>query len=648
MGNEEKKKENLNNDENTLLENIEIKVSNTFNQPVSNASSIVKTFSGKATAGFSGSAECTIGSDTYRVDIVNNNFTGYNYDRANGGISLDDLRMVYKDCGSIEETYKALKNHINVMKELPETMQSTINLLLHDFRNLYDSNLTKKDIGTTQEERLKNILETPKDSELSGFVCTDMHGFIMETLHDCGIEAGIINGMLDDHGHAVLIYKIGDGKYVYNNYGTATTIEASNIKSALKEVYKRTPQLFSTGKLEFATTNESHSEYLLTEEAAFGNEIDKRELNTITPNLNFDERSIGVNLDNKSNGGITANLTFKDLLKAKSAQLDVAGEYRSNNETDSFLESESFGGKVYFQKEFSINPEQSLYLKTKGIASSTKGVTGGYENEIISNMKSIKNAFVNNALVDYVESMGLTSPIERQSVPWPTFNKEKSNSLYTKNYTTASINASVGVKEQLREKISHSTELTGLFNYYNSAKKLNGAIDYRVALEHKIDLEEKLNESTTLLGSVNTGFLIDHAAFNDNISTTQVGGKVNGNLGGVYNTDNVTIAGDVSLHGAGNKTYNDMGIQANLNASVKPPYNPDKKINLNLGVFKNRQKLNIGGFNDVTENATIFNAQVGIDFNKKVQTSLNYQSYSDKTNLTLNFSQIGANVKINF
>lgn len=56
----------------------------------------------------------------------------------------------------------------------------------------------------------------------------------------------------------------------------------------------------------------------------------------------------------------------------------------------------------------------------------------------------------------------------------------------------------------------------------------------------------------------------------------------------------------------------------------------------------------MGGVNEVVENTTIFNAQVGVEFNNKVKTTLNYQNYNDKTNLTRNFSQIGANVKINF
>ena len=157
------------------------------------------------------------------------------------GIGVDDLKNFYNEHNqSAKETYEYLTNYIKENKENPELVKGTIDHLLGDFSLKYDENKNYGNVGANQEEILNKILNTNEEESLDNFICSTIHEFAMKALQDAGVNAVMISGKNNGAGnHATLLYQVNDNKYVFNNYSQQLTVEANNIKDAIREVYKK-------------------------------------------------------------------------------------------------------------------------------------------------------------------------------------------------------------------------------------------------------------------------------------------------------------------------------------------------------------------------------------------------------------------------
>ena len=175
--------------------------------------------------------------------------------------SLEDMRTRLDNGESVDKIYSDLKNYILDNKEQnPDNVQRAVANLLGNALNHYDngtdnwlgiSGYTRKHQGDSAEEILGKIINTPEEQEIDGFVCSTIHEFGMRLLEDCGITATMIAGGTGGTNHTCLLWKRSDGKYVQNNYGNSYTLEATNMKDAAREVYKRKLGLLNNGFIYF-------------------------------------------------------------------------------------------------------------------------------------------------------------------------------------------------------------------------------------------------------------------------------------------------------------------------------------------------------------------------------------------------------------
>jgi nitrogen regulatory protein PII len=187
-----------------------------------------------------------------------------------------------------------------------------------------------------------------KDDEVvDNAICGTIHGLMMNALHVAGIEAATINTITSDINiiHYTLMYKVGDGQYVFNNYSTSVTVEAPNVLEVVKAVQKNNQTGdHSDGFVSICTDEGTLTEYALTDVAVFGSEVDK--FSDIMKGLSDEDkqRARGWYIDAK--GKITAEefaaqvgYTFGD-----GTNVDVA--YKQNGESSMADNSWSIGAKV--------------------------------------------------------------------------------------------------------------------------------------------------------------------------------------------------------------------------------------------------------------------------------------------------------------
>lgn len=182
-----------------------------------------------------------------------------------------------------------IKNFIITNKDSnPDMVQRAIATLLGDAEDHYDggtdnwlgiSGYTRKHQGDSAQEILGKILNTPEGEEIPGFVCSTIHEFGMRLLDECGIKAAMLAGGTKASNHTCLLWQRSDGKYVQSNYGKSYTLEASNIKDAAREVYKRNLGLINNGYIYLIDNGGSYQEFAMKEEAVWGEEFDKRAYN---------------------------------------------------------------------------------------------------------------------------------------------------------------------------------------------------------------------------------------------------------------------------------------------------------------------------------------------------------------------------------
>lgn len=296
------------------------------------------------------------------------------------GIGVDDLKNFYNEHNqSAKETYEYLTNYIKENKENPELVKGTIDHLLGDFSLKYDENKNYGNVGANQEEILNKILNTNEEESLDNFICSTIHEFAMKALQDAGVNAVMISGKNNGAGnHATLLYQVNDNKYVFNNYSQQLTVEANNIKDAIREVYKKSGSLENNGYIALKDGSKmSYQEFALREESVFGKEMDKRDYNSNTP---FDsdvsgKSTIKANVVFSSQGNVSAVAEGK-IAKSNEhskSELGVSLGYKNNSETSLFQNSTSVGAKATYKKEIQTSDDTTLYYDTKAISTYTKG-----------------------------------------------------------------------------------------------------------------------------------------------------------------------------------------------------------------------------------------------------------------------------------
>ena len=256
--------------------------------------------------------------------------------------SLDEMRERINNGESLDRVYDDLTKFIMENKDQnPDVVQRAIAQLLGNVDDHYDhgtdnwlgiSGYTRTHQGDSAKEILGKIVNTQEDQEIHGLVCSTIHEFGMRLLEDCGITATMLAGGTGSSNHTCLLWKRSDGKYVQSNYDDSYTLEATNMKDAAREVYKRKLGLLNNGYIYFIDNDGSYQEFAMKEEAVWGEELDKRDYN----NQSVFDRTIA------SKPSITGNVTVSN---KGSVSAEVKGTLAYGNDTVSKETSYSVGYK---------------------------------------------------------------------------------------------------------------------------------------------------------------------------------------------------------------------------------------------------------------------------------------------------------------
>ena len=599
---------------------------------------------------------------TINVRVDDNTFSATYQQTGNDykGIGVDDLKNFYNEHNhSAKETYEYLTNYIKENKENPELVQGTIDHLLGNFSDMYDENKNHDDVGANQEEVLDKILNTNEGENLDNFVCSTIHEFAMKALQDAGVNAVMISGKMNGAGnHATLLYQVDNNKYVFNNYNKQLTVEADNIKDAMREVYKKSGTLKNFGYIALQDGSKmSYQEFALREESVFGKEMDKRDYNSNTP---FDSKvdgktAIKANVEFSSQGNVSAvaeGTIVKNNDNSKS-ELGVSLGYKNNSETSLFQNSTSVGAKATYKKETQTSDDTTLYCDAKVISTYTKGnlndvsyQRGGNENPNGVLYSQIENQMKEAGYGDD-KLAEVKQGIDKLNI---TTLGNYANSVPT--YISNFIKGGFGLKKDLvktdKTMVTNATQAS-LYGGVVVGTESNGSGtsiggDARVALEDGIQVKNQIGKYT-FENTLNAGVVGDLKY----TSGKQQGGvmfgtKLNASTSATYNEKNWNIGGEASIYNVTTPSAVERGGNIGFKGGIRTNSGMNIFGQANIGVEK--QNLRLGGFNQETENKVRFNTAIGAQINPNTTVTVGYSQTKDKLNSTRNNNTFNVGVRV--
>ena len=596
------------------------------------------------------------------VCVDNNTFkatyqqTGNDYK----GIGVDDLKNFYNEHNqSAKETYEYLTNYIKENKENPELVKGTIDHLLGDFSLKYDENKNYGNVGANQEEILNKILNTNEEESLDNFICSTIHEFAMKALQDAGVNAVMISGKMNGDGnHATLLYQVDDNKYVFNNYSQQLTVEANNIKDAIREVYKKSGSLENNGYIALKDGSKmSYQEFALREESVFGKEMDKRDYNSNTP---FDsdvsgKSTIKANVEFSSQGNVSAVAEGK-IAKSNEhskSELGVSLGYKNNSETSLFQNSTSVGAKATYKKEIQTSDDTTLYYDTKAISTYTKGNLNdvSYHGDSYENPKEV--------LYSQIESQMKEAGYGNDKLAEVKQGIDKLNITTLGNYANSVptyisnfIKGGFGLKKDLvktdKTMVTNATQASLYGGVVVGTESNGGGIsvggDARVALEDGVQVKNQVGKYT-FENTLNAGVVGDlKYTSGEQQGGVMFGTKLNASTSATYNEKNWNIGGEASIYNVTTPSAIERGGNIGFRGGIRTNSGMNIFGQANVGVEK--QNLRLGGFNQQTENKVRFNTAIGAQINPNTTVTLGYSQTKDKLNSTRNNNMFNVGVKV--
>ena len=575
------------------------------------------------------------------------------------GIGVDDLKKFYNEHNqSPKETYEYLTNYIKENKDNPELVQGTIDHLLGNFSGMYDGNHNYDNVGTNQEEVLDKILNTNEGDSLNSFICSTIHEFAMTALQDAGVNAVMISGKMQGSGnHATLLYQVDKNKYVFNNYSTQFTIEADNIKDAIREVYKNSGSLENFGYIALQDGSKmSYQEFALREESVFGQEMDKRDYNS---NIPFDfkvdgKTAIKANLEFSSQGNVSAVAegTIAKSNEHSKSELGVSFGYKNNSETSLFQNSTSVGAKATYKKEIQTNDDTKVYSDTKVISTYTKGnlndVSYFKEGEMPINV-------IQSQIESLMKEAGCGADIIEKTkqqlaeIDIPVVGAYENNiPTYISNF----IKGSFGIKKDLvkndKTTVTNATQAS-LYGgvVVGTESKGNGTAiggDARITVEDGVQVKNQVGKYT-IENTLNAGVVGDLKY----TSGKQQGGvmfgtKLNAGTSATYNEKNWSLGANASIYNVTIPSAVERGGNIGFKGGIRTNSGMNIFGQANVGIEK--QNLRVGGFNQQTENKVKFNTTVGAQINPNTTVTVGYSQTKDKLNSTRNNNMFNVGVKV--
>lgn len=489
---------------------------------------------------------------------------------------------IYSKKHTAQETYDYLKSGISANKNDPEKIKNFVNDILSNLLEDYDKDKNHCKIADTNAEILKEFMNQDR---VKGAICTTIHGFMMETLNECGIPAALVEGKAGNQGHVTLIYQTKKGEYVWNNYDKSLNIKADNIISATKQVFRQSSKFSGKGYVIIQGKGKYYQEYEYKDEGAFGDEIDKSNSDSKSAfsKINIEKSSsISQNAEAK-NSSKTITTKINKVSKDRKNQVSLDLQYKQSGSTEIFDNSKSVGMKASTTHEINLN-KGSLNAETGLIFSA---VDGSVNQTTSGKGKNTKGKIIK-------ENVGLA--------------------YNTDIYKTSSTKLSAAVKGS--ESFSWNTHIME-----------KGSIQPRATLEGGLKLDYQ-KDKLLLSNSASFGKVMDivETDYQRQKWGTAFGTKGNVNTALTYMpSDKFKIA--ASLDGFYTKTpvLNHNGISADARITYKPDLNNTTEIYSGVTGQYDKKRLKLGLFDENINNQKIITIYSGVKTNKNLDI---YGSYS--------------------
>ena len=509
---------------------------------------------------------------------------------------IDDMEIAnftdIEDCaklsGSADKVYKKTVNSMSKNKDNPEYIETLVDSMLADFKENYDFDIDYTGIDGTNQEKLMQFINADFTEEVKGAICESMHGLVADMLTEAEIPATVISGMESGGsskkhamGHATLLYKIGD-KYVWNNYDKNQTYEADNIEDAYKKISKEDNGFTSKGYLGLKSSNGSFKKVLYSEEAAFGEKLDKS--STDKTNL-FDKTNL------KDDNSLT--------LSTKGINFTKTNE-KNNTETGSTINQGSYSAEIKISKNTkSFDKATSIGLD----ADLTKQINKG-TNSVTLNADPTLSAIMDTKMTQYYGAIDASVTDKKQFAE-------------TKN-TKYSALGSFGI----HGNIVANSNANGFFN--------DG--DLRITDEIGIEAKYKKDqlEFTNQL-SVGMPLDLNQKEYNQTPTGHNLAAGINFKGASKLNynpTENLKLSADISGFYSHTPHFNHSGYNAEIGANYKTD---STNLFATLGVEQEKEQLSINKFNDTIKDETELTSSFGFEKkNTTVEGSVDYNLNTKK------------------
>lgn len=504
---------------------------------------------------------------------------------------------------SKEETYAYFKETLSgLAKNDKESFKTLVNSILQAGNSHYDYEQKYDKIADSQAEILEKFLTA--NGSIDNAICSTIHGFMMDTMHELGIDAVITPGT-EGGGHATLLYKLEDGKYIFNDYGTSTEINADNIIQAAKISTRETDFNNFGGYTQIlGDGSDYYQEYSFKDEAAYGDEIDSKNSNKTTAfkNDNIKEKS-GFNFYYDRKSDIKQDKFGGDIKFAnEDAQVkaSVGVQYRQTEAvTDNFNGSSSIGIKGEIAKNFDL----------------------GDKGQITADATVISNSIT-----------GTTNKVEKYSLF-----KEQVGVAYSKDvYKEKDLTLTNAVR--FSEDVSFGK--TDNFSHVN---------DIKLQLEDGVRAKKE-NDNVTFETLINAGIIANYGIsdFANQTIILNLGGKANIASSVDYAlSDNSNLKASADGFFSADKNHANYGANAEIGIK-KNFYNPhavypNSSIEAAIGYSFERTDINVGGFNQNVQNEHSIHARAVFDLGEKMDIYGNYN-----LELTKIQHKISVGMKYNF
>ena len=529
------------------------------------------------------------------------------------GWTFNDLRQLYKDNGGdVSQVDGKITDYLSDNKDNSDIVRKFMsNFLLGTKEGYYDSNKNTNGFGNTTEEILSNLLSAPEGEVLPGWVCSNIHDLGMRYLHKANFESAVVSCKSQyGAGHAILLYKSGEGEYTFMNYGSSEVLEAKTMKEAVCMLQKNKSELMSNGTICFVDENGSYCEYALKDDAVWGEKIDKSSHNSQMPEpVKIPERSkIDASFDYTNLGDKKVTIEGAKVF-GKGTKFALTGGlgYQTNSNSQIFQNSKSFGGEVGI----------------KGSHSTSNG-TNYFGAEVIENyVQAEYKPIVSDTGVRKQEAEYLTT--YARGVAGTQEKVDLSDNISLTN------TAQVSAEGYLVAGITLGTSFNG---------------DGRLALEDGIKLNTKI-DNVTLENALSAGLLVDMRKTSGAQEIgAQLGSKFNASGSIIVNNDkDLSFGASIDGYSVFTPSATDYGVGAKTFVT----YKPDDEVSIigGAGIRYDYQQMNIGGMREFTENRGSFNVSVSAK-RKKDMFTLSCGGNFNNINASRNNSRVSFGYTRNF